>query len=131
MPGTVNLTENENVKQHVYSPRKVLIVEPIDWVLSLPYSWKNDRSQRVYLNSSHLNTALERLHRKIPTTEVLTYHFAGAKIFSKFDTKANYFHLDIDSQLQIIFQFLYRRYCFQRRTFEFSISPDILQMKMD
>ena len=95
------------------------VTEPTDWVSSLAYSHKNDRSLRICRDPRHLNTALRRPHHATPTIEELTHHFTGAKIFSKLDAKAGYWsiHLDTESQLLTTFPSPYGRYCFQRLPF--------------
>ena len=109
------------------------VTEPTDWVSSLTYSHKKDESLRICIDPRHLNTALRRPHHATPTIEEITYHFTGAKIFSKLDAKAGYWsiHLDTESQLLTMFQSPYGSYCFQQLPFGLSVSQDIFQMKMD
>ena len=109
------------------------MTEATDWVSSLTYSHKKDKSLRIFLDPRHLNTALRRPHHATPTIEEITHHFTGAKIFSKLDAKAGYWsiHLDTESQLLTTFQSPYGRYCFQQLPFGLSVSQGILQMKMD
>ena len=88
---------------------------------------------RICLDPRHLNTALRRPHHSTLTIEEITHHFTGTKIFSKFDTKAGYWSIQLDTKLQLLttFQSPYGRYCFQQLPFGLSMSPDNFLMKMD
>ena len=64
--------------------------EQTDWVSSLAYTTKRDRSLRICLDPQKLNNALRRCPHKIPTLEELNPMFTNAKIFTKLDAKAGY-----------------------------------------
>ena len=88
---------------------------------------------RIFLDPRYLNTALKRPHHATPNIDEITHHFTGTKIFSKLDTKAGYWSIHLDTELQLLtmFQSPYGRYCFQQLPFGLSVSEDIFQMKMD
>ena len=73
------------------------VTEPTDWVSSLAYSHKKGGDLRICLDPRHLNKALKRPHYKIPTVEVITHMFRGARVFSKLDSKARYRSVQLDT----------------------------------
>ena len=63
----------------------VPVMEPIDWVSSLAYSWKADGDLRICLNPTHLNTAVRQDHYRTPMLEEITHELASSTKFTKVD----------------------------------------------
>ena len=51
------------------------VMEPMDWVSSLAYSWKADGDLRTCLNPTHLNKSIR--YYRTPTLKEITHELAG------------------------------------------------------
>ena len=104
-----------------------------DWCSSLTYAIKQDGSLRVCLDPQKLNKSLKRCPHKIPTIEEITPAFSKAKFFTKLDTKARYWSVNLapNSQMLTTFHSPFGKYCFQRLAFGLSVSQDVFQQHMD
>ena len=109
------------------------VIVPTDWVSSITYVQKPDKSLRICLDPKNINNALRRGHHHSPIVEELTLRFNNAKVFSKLDAKSGYWcvALDESSQLLTTFNSPFGRFCFKRLPFGLKTSQDVFQHAMD
>ena len=118
---TYHITLDPKVSPVVHAPRKVPIelkaklhiqaelrereshdiiakvTQPTDWVNSLVIREKENGRLRLCLDPKDLNKAIKRDH-PIPTLEEITPKLAGAKLFSKLDTRNGYWNIKLDEE---------------------------------
>ncbi len=88
---------------------------------------------RVCLDPKRPQQTNEENTLQAHTLEKITHKFAGAKVFSKLDTKHGYWGilLDKSSKELTTFNSLNGKYRFRRLPFSLRVSQDIFQQKMD
>ena len=69
------------------------VTAPTDWVSQLVTVYRNDNSVRLCLDPRPLNAALKRERFHLPTFDEVISELANAKIFSKVDLCARYWHV--------------------------------------
>ena len=153
--GKYHITLKPDVRPIIHPPRKCPIVmrphvqaelecleclevicevdEPTDWVSSLAYAWKPNGRVRACLDAKELNNCIKRDHHRTPTVEEITHNFAGSTVFSKVDSTASYYCVELDdaSQLLTTFNSPFGQYCFRHLPPELFCSQDIFQKKID
>ena len=85
---------NEMVHQEIIAP----VSEPTDWVGSMVTVLKEDGSVRICLDASELNQVIQREYYTMPTEQEISSRLAGAKKFSKFDTRHGFHHIRLDEE---------------------------------
>ena len=111
----------------------VPVMEPMDWVSSLAYSWKADGDLRTCLNPTHLNKGIRPDHNRTPTLEEITHELAGSAKFTKVDGSSSYYciGLDYESSLLTTFNTHRGRFCFIHLPFGLACAQGIFQRMMD
>ena len=96
-PGTYKIHLKENAEPRIHPPRKCPIAmrpkvkeelekmkklgvikpvdEPMDWVNSLAYSWKESGALRICLDPKDLNANIRRDHHRVPTVDEISHEF--------------------------------------------------------
>ena len=127
----------ERIKQELERMTELEVIKPVeepsDWVSSIADVTKANGSLRICIDLRDLNKALKRGQHYIPTVEEIRHKFAGAKFFSKLDTKSGYWSVPLDSKSQLLttFNTPFGRYCFRRLPFGLRVSQDVFQAAMD
>ena len=111
----------------------VPVMEPMDWVSSLAYSWKADGDLRTCLNPTHLNKAIRQDHYRRPMLEEFTHELAGSTKFTKVDGSSSYYCiiLDYESSLLTTFNTHRGRFHFVHLPFGLICAQDIFQRMID
>ena len=108
------------------------VTAPTDWVSQLVTVHKSDNSVRLCLDPRPLNTVLKRERFHLPTFDEVIPELANAKIFSKVDLRAGYWHVQLDEQSSNLtcFQSPYGRFKWNRLPFGLSVSSEIFCRKL-
>ena len=111
----------------------VPVIEPMDWVSSLAYSWKADGDLRTCLNPTHLNKAIRWDHYRTATLEEITHELAGSTIFTKVDGSSSCYCIVLDYESSLLTTFNTHRgtFHFVHLPFGLACAQDIFQRMMD
>ena len=71
---------------------------PTDWVNSLVFVEKPDRSLRICLDPRDLNKAIKREHYQLPTFDEIASRITGETRFTKLDANKGYWQIPLDEQ---------------------------------
>ena len=94
---------------------------------------KNSGDIRICLDPKDLNKAIHREHYPLPVIEDIATRMNNAKIFSIFDVKIGFWHIEMDKKSSMLttFNTPYGRYRWKRLPFGISSAPEIFQMRMN
>ena len=76
----------EMVDMQIIAP----VTEPIEWVSSLTYPQKPDKSVCICLDPHELNKAIIQEQYKMPNLNEITHRLSSTTVFSKLDTKVGF-----------------------------------------
>ena len=154
LPGTVHLKVDKNVPPVVMPNRRVPIalrpklkneldrletlgvITPVDvatpWVNQLVITEKKGGDIRICIDPRELNKALQREHYSLPILEETLHEIGQSKVFSKFDLRNGYWHVELDEESSMLttFQTTYGRYRWRRLPFGLNVSAEIFQQKL-
>ena len=93
---------------------------------------KKDGSVRLCIDPRLLNEALKRERYHLPTFDGVIPAMAGAKVFSKLDLRAGYWHVVLTEQASDLtaLQTSYERFKWKGFPFGVCVSSEILQRKV-
>ena len=116
------------VSQGIIAP----VVEPTPWVSSLVVVGKPDGTLRICLDPKDLNKAIMRENYPLPTVEEVATRLSGAKVFSIFDVKQGFWHVELDlvSSLLTTFNTPFGRFRWCRMPFGISSASEVFQRRM-
>jgi hypothetical protein len=116
--------ENEGIIQKVD--------QPSDWVSQMAVVDKKDGSVRICLDPRSLNEVLKREHFKLPVLDAILPELSGATLFSVFDLRQGYLHLELDDESCLLTTFAtpFGRYCWNRLPYGLNISSEIFQKRL-
>lgn len=128
MKGDVKQELDRLVDQGVLAP----IDEPTDWTSRMVVATKKSGSLRICLDPRPLNKALKRERYQLPVMDEILPDLAKAKVFSKVDLSAGYWHvvLEEESSKLTTFQTPFGRYRWTRLPFGLNVSSEIFQKKL-
>ncbi|XP_046862058.1 uncharacterized protein K02A2.6-like [Xenia sp. Carnegie-2017] len=153
LPIKHHISVNPNVKPTIHPPRRVPVAmgtkikeefermqhmgvidpveKPTEWVSSMVTVEKPNKL-RIFIDSRHLNEAIQREHYPLLTIEEVVSRLPGAKIFSVFDAASGFWQipLDEDSSYLTTFNTPFGRYKFNRLPFGISSAPEVFQKAM-
>nr|XP_054769525.1 uncharacterized protein LOC129277362 [Lytechinus pictus] len=120
LEGEYHLEIDDNVKPVIHPPRRVPvalreklkieldrlteneIIAPVDkptqWVSSLVCVEKPNGSLRICLDPKDLNRGLQRSHHPMKIIEDILVDLKDAKVFSTFDAKNGFWHVELDEE---------------------------------
>ena len=135
---TIPAALRETVKAELERLRKLKVIEfvtkPTDWVSQMVTVQKKDGSVRLCIDPRLLNEALflkrERYH--LPTFDEAIPEMAGAKVSSKLDLRAGFWHVVFTEQASDLtaLQTPYGRFKWKRLPFGLCVSSEIFQRKV-
>lgn len=108
------------------------VEQPTDWVNQMAVVDKKDGSVRICLDPRALNCVLKREHYKLPVLDSILPEISGAKLFSVFDLRQGYLHLELDEESSLLTTFAtpFGRYCWKRLPFGLNVSSEIFQKRL-
>ena len=96
---------------------------PTNWVSSLVLVKKPNGKLRICIDPKPLNKAPKRNHYPLPVIEDILPDLAQAKVFSLFDVKNGYWHLELDEESSFLTTLETPDGRFRWRRLPFGISP--------
>ncbi|KAJ8007735.1 hypothetical protein DPEC_G00097290 [Dallia pectoralis] len=111
------------------------IIEPIDaspWVSNLVIARKKSGGLRVCVDLRQVNKAVVPDKYPLPTTEELTTHFYGSRVFSKLDLRQGYLQIPLHPESRNLTAFITHTglYRYTRMPFRLSSAPSCFQKIM-
>ncbi|KAJ7991327.1 hypothetical protein DPEC_G00296170 [Dallia pectoralis] len=111
------------------------IIEPIDaspWVSNLVIARKKSGELRVCVDLRQVNKAVVPDKYPLPTTEELTTHFYGSRVFSKLDLRQGYLQIPLQPESRNLTAFITHTglYRYTRMPFGLSSAPSCFQKIM-
>ena len=106
--------------------------QPSDWVNQMAVVDKKDGSVRICLDPRSLNDVLKREHYKLPVLDSILSEMSGSEIFSVFDLKQGYLHLELDEESSLLTTFAtpVGRYRWIRLPYGLNVSSEIFQKRL-
>ena len=106
--------------------------QPTDWVNQMAVVDKKDGTVRICLDPRSLNDVLKREHYKLPVLDSILSEMSGSKIFSVFDLKQGYLHLELDEESSLLTTFAtpVGRYRWIRLPYGLNVSSEIFQKRL-
>ena len=144
----------DNAKPHIMANRKVPVAmrpllkeeldrltelrvivpveEPTEWVSQTVIAKKSNGKVRLCIDPQELNKVLIRERYTLPTLDDVLHELSEAKVFSKADLSAGYWHIQLDenSSKLTTFQTCFGRYRWLRLPFGLSVSAEIFQKRL-
>ena len=121
-------TLDEMVRADIIVP----VTEPTQWISSMVVVPKKNGTLRICLDPKNLNAAIQREHYPLPTIEDIATRLYGAKVFTVFDVKSGFWHVQLDepSSYLTTFHTPFGRYRWKRMPFGINSAPEIFQRRM-
>lgn len=131
----IPLALREGVTQELTRLQGEGIIEPIDaspWVSNLVIAKKKSGGLRVCVDLRQVNKAVVPDKYPLPTTEELTTHFYGSKVFSKLDLRQGYLQIPLHPDRRDLTAFITHTglYRYTRMAFGLSSAPSCFQKIM-
>lgn len=129
-PRRVPVAMRTKLEEELDSLTERQIIAPVDvptpLVSSLVCVEKPNGKLRVCLDPKDLNKGLRRSHYPMPTIDDVLPDLNDAKVFSTFDAKNGFWHVDMDEESSYLttFNTPYGRYRWQRMPFGLSTAPE-------
>ena len=127
----------EDLKAELCRLEKLGVIEriktPTDWASSLVVLRKPSGKLWVCIDPQPLNRALQRSHYPLPVIEDVLPELAQAKVFSLFDIKNGYWHVELDKESSLLTTFEAPQGRFRWLRLPFGISPasEYFQQRLD
>ncbi|XP_063962569.1 uncharacterized protein K02A2.6-like [Lytechinus pictus] len=155
LEGEYHMSVDEDVTPVIHPPRRVPVAlqtklkEELDrleegniiariethtpWVSSLVCVEKPNGKLRVCLDPRDLNKGLKRSHYPMTTIEDILSDLTNAKVFSTFDAKNGFWHVQLDESSSELttFNTPYGRYRWKRMPFGLSTAPEEFQRRLN
>ena len=100
--GTIHVALRETAEAELEELQKLTVIEPVtkptDWVLQMVTVQKKDGYVRLCIDPRPLNEAKKRERYHLPTFDEVIPEMVGAKVFSKLDLRAGYWHVVLTEQ---------------------------------
>ncbi|KAJ7998292.1 hypothetical protein DPEC_G00221180 [Dallia pectoralis] len=131
----VPLALRDGVTQELQRLQADGIIEPIDaspWVSNLVIARKKSGGLRVCVDLRQVNKAVVPDKYPLPTTEELTTHFYGSRVFSKLDLRQGYLQIPLHPESRNLTAFITHTglYRYTRMPFGLSSAPSCFQKIM-
>ena len=133
---TVSVPLREKVRQKLKELEKNKIIqkvnEPSEWISSMVVKIKKSGDIRICLDPKDLNKEICREHYPLPVIEEIATRLSNAKVFSIFDVKNGFWHVELDTKSSMLttFNTPFGRYRWNRLPFGISSAPEVFQRKM-
>ena len=111
----------------------VPVEEPTSWVSQMAVVKKPNGLLRICIDPQPLNAALQREHYKLPTLDDVLPNLGKARVFSKFDVKQAYWHVELDRESSLLTTMItpFGRFRWSRLPFGLKVSSEIFQRKLN
>ena len=108
------------------------VTELTPWTSSMVVVPKKDGSIWVCLDPRELNKAILWEQYPLPTIEDIATHLSGTKIFSVFDVKQGFWHVQLDNASSFLttFNTPFGRFRWHQMPFGISSAPEVFQRRM-
>lgn len=133
----VPISLKTDLKNELDRLQKLGIITPVstptDWISSMVVARKPSGAIRLCINPKPLNVALKRNQYPTPTIEDILPDLSKARIFSVFDAKDGFWHIQLDQASSFLTTFgtPWGRYRWLRMPFGISPAPEEFQRRMD
>ena len=154
LAGQYHIEVDENVSPKVHPPRRMPlatmkklkteldrlveldiirpVTEPTPWVSSLVVIDRPEKL-RICADLRDLNEAVKRSHYPLPTIEDIIPKLGKAKVFSVFDAKNGYWHIELDDESSLLtcFQTAFGRFVWKRLPMGIKSGSEVFQQHQD
>ena len=106
--------------------------EPTDGVSNMVVATEESGDLRLCLDPKQLNKALKRERYPLPITDDVLPDLSRAKVFTKFDARNRYWHVQFDDESSKLttFDTPFGRYRWKRLPFGISVASEIFQKRL-
>lgn len=133
----VPISLKTDLKNELDRLQKLGIITPVstptDWISSMVVARKPSGAIRLCIDPKPFNVALKRNQYPTPTIEDILPDLSKARIFSVFDAKDGFWHIQLDQASSFLTTFgtPWGRYRWLRMPFGISPAPEEFQRRMD
>ena len=105
---------------------------PTPWVSQMAVVQKPSGALRICIDPQPLNAALQREHYRLPVLQDILPKVHKARLFSKFDVKEAYWHVQLDEEASHLTTMItpFGRYRWLRLPFGLKVSSEIFQRRL-
>lgn len=102
---------------------------PTDWCAPMVVVPKCSGKVRICIDLTELNKYVMRAKDPLPSAEYMLGQLAGAKVFSKLDTNAEFWQISLSKDPSLLTTFItpFGRYCYNRLCYGISSAPEHFQ----
>lgn len=132
IPEALKQKVKDTLDKHVANGTMAVVDRPTDWVNQMAVVQKKSGEVRICIDPRPLNMKLKREHHKLPVLDDILPKLSGAKIFSTYDLKNGYHHLELDEESSHLTTFAtpFGRYRWIRLPFGLNVSSEIFQKRL-